>query len=123
LIGWYVVAQVAQAQSIKQGAGGVERRAAQPADAADADTDEDADDAAEQPAERQPPPVAARPMARATSQKPAMPRNFETMGYLWLCIAGLIAYELGRGTGAATATGVETEPEPTGAPAGAHPDA
>jgi hypothetical protein len=46
------------------------------------------------------------------------------MDFIWLCIAGLIAYELGRGTGgAAPAPAPESEPETTGAPSGAHPDA
>jgi hypothetical protein len=121
LLGWWVVAQVAQAQAKNQVPGGDRPRAV----AQQANNDE-ADGAADGAADTAPvpPPVAARPAASgAAGQKPAMPRGFSTMDFIWLCVAGLIAYELGRGTGAAPAAAPTTEPEPTGAPAGAHPDA
>jgi hypothetical protein len=121
LLGWWVVAQVAQAQAKNQVAGADRPRAvAQPANADDAD---DAADATTEAAPA-PAPVAARPAAGgAANQRPAMPRGFSTMDFIWLCVAGLIAYELGRGTGASPAPAVTSEPEPVGAPAGAHPDA
>jgi hypothetical protein len=120
LFGWWVVAQVAQAQAKNQVPGDRPKAVAQRANTDEAD---DAADAAADPAPA-PPPVAARPAGSAAGQKPAMPRGFSTMDFIWLCVAGLIAYELGRGTGGAPApAATETEPDPTGAPAGAHPDA
>ncbi len=124
LLGWWVVAQVAQAQAKNNSELGLERRAAV---AQSADADDDAADAAADPAPAPPPVAAERPAPRATAnQKPAMPRGFSTMDFIWLCVAGLIAYELGRGTGAAPAPTATTEDQvvPSGAaPAGAHPDA
>jgi hypothetical protein len=51
--------------------------------------------AADQPIDEGPN-VAARGLARPRAEQ------FSTWDFLWLCIAGLIAYELGRGTAAAT---------------------
>lgn len=66
------------------------------------------------------PATAPRPSGVAT-QRAAPPRGFSPMDYLWLCIAALIAYELGRGTAAKPVVVMGDE---TAAPQGApHPDA
>jgi hypothetical protein len=95
--------------------------------AADADTDaateppatEDASDASEAadtestPAEA----AAAQPAGDSLAiARGAMPRprsqQFSTWDFVWLCIAGLVAYELGRGTAAASpATGAIGSPD------------
>ena len=41
-----------------------------------------------------------KPCARALARPRA--QQFSTWDFLWLCIAGLIAYDLGRGTATAT---------------------
>ncbi len=73
--------------------------AAEPADTADAD---DAAETVTAPAADEPagqtgegPNIAPGVLARPRAQQ------FSTWDFLWLCIAGLIAYELGRGTAAA----------------------
>jgi hypothetical protein len=117
--GWSVVAQVAQMQAKKPSSD-----LARPSVAAEADDAEGEGADAAAAAVPTPPPITERPLASAAgNQRPAMPRGFSTFDYIWLCVAGLIAYELGRGTGAAPTPAPTTEPEPTGAPAGAHPDA
>jgi hypothetical protein len=126
LFGWWVVAQVATAQSKNQPGVRAERAApavAQADDAAEGD-DAEADDADE--AAPAAPFAASRPAAASGgTSRPAMPRDFKTFDFIWLCVAALIAYELGRGTGgAAPVPTTEDEPMPSGAAtAGAHPDA
>jgi hypothetical protein len=126
LFGWWVVAQVATAQSKDKPGARAERPAAavaQADDAAEAD-DAEAGDAAE--AAPAAPVAASRPAAASGgTSRPSMPRGWSPFDFIWLCVAGLIAYELGRGTGAAApATTVEDESMPSGAAtAGSHPDA
>lgn len=75
-------------------------------------TDEAATEDAEEPAEPASTPAAdeaAQPNAGegglARAVPPRLPaQQFSTWDFLWLCIAGLIAYELGRGTAPATRT-------------------
>jgi hypothetical protein len=117
--GWYIAGPMATAKGKAEASAGM--RVAAAADAEEGKPGEPADAAA--PVET-PPPIAARPAASGAGQKAPIRRDFSTMDFIWLCIAGLIAYELGRGTGgAAPAPAPESEPETTGAPSGAHPDA
>jgi hypothetical protein len=99
-------------------------RAAAPAaadveEATESPAPSDADQAAV-PAETDAAPVAtaaAQPAGESTAVVPgglARPRSqqFSTWDFLWLCFAGLIAYELGRGTApAASATGAIGSPD------------
>jgi hypothetical protein len=110
-LAWYPI----QAQLTVRGALAkpiLPNRAAVEANAADADeASEPADTAdADEAAETVAAPAAVEP-AGQTGEGPniapgalARPRaqQFSTWDFLWLCIAGLIAYELGRGTAAAT---------------------
>jgi hypothetical protein len=72
---------------------------------------------ADQPAE--PPEETPRAAERPVADPDALPRprtqTFSTWDFLWLCIAGLIAYELGRGT-AAAAPAAETAGSPDDGP-------
>ena len=84
--------------------------AAEPADTADADEAAEtvAAPAADVPAAQtgEGPNIAPGALARPRAQQ------FSTWDFLWLCIAGLIAYELGRGTASATpATGAMGSPD------------
>jgi hypothetical protein len=118
LFGWSVVAQVAQYNARASSLDRPKQVAAaeQPADAG-----EDAATPAETPPPEKAPDMARRPSGGAP-QKATVRRDFSTMDFLWLCIAGLVAYELGRGTAAkpGVVVGEETTPE---VPAGSHPDA
>jgi hypothetical protein len=72
--------------------------------AADTEAADPAADAAVQPADEAPnvvPGGLARPRAQ----------QFSTWDFVWLCVAGLIAYELGRGTAAPVATGAIGSPD------------
>jgi hypothetical protein len=110
-LAWYPIqAQLtvrgALAKSILPNRAAVEANAAdadetsEPADTADADEAAEtvAAPAADEPAQQvgEGPNVAPGALARPRAQQ------FSTWDFLWLCIAGLIAYELGRGTAAAT---------------------
>jgi hypothetical protein len=91
------------------------------AEAADANGNDDAADSTETPAADT---EVAEPAADAATQPTddgpnvvpgglARPRaqQFSTWDFVWLCVAGLIAYELGRGTAAPTATGALGSPD------------
>jgi hypothetical protein len=111
--GWLLVAQVATARANKP----VPRPPA--AEENPADTGEDAakDDA---PAEPAPPPQPA-PRADVVQQpRQVAQKGFETWDFIWLAIAALVAYEMGRGSATPTAPAVQPA-EPV--PAGTHPDA
>jgi hypothetical protein len=64
-------------------------------DVAEKDTDEAAGPAVEAPVVEQ-----ARPVERAPSAMPKATPGQNPLDYVWLAIAALVAYELGRGTGA-----------------------
>ena len=112
--GWLLVAEVAKARAAAAPKRSV--IAAPKADDKLADTGAPAGDApvVEQPRpDERGPSGAAMPKAATPGQNP--------LDYVWLAIAALVAYELGRGTGA---TPVETVEEPISeTPAGTHPDA
>jgi hypothetical protein len=91
------------------------------AEAADANGNDDAADSTETPAADT---EVAEPATDAATQPTddgpnvvpggfAKPRaqQFSTWDFVWLCVAGLIAYELGRGTAAPTATGAIGSPD------------
>lgn len=119
LLGWNVVAGLAQQRaSANAQATRIERPADDAPQAAD-DAEEPAEEAPEtKVAEPQPRP---RPAGGAAVQKGAMPKGFSTLDFIVLCSSALIAYELGRGTAAKTVVvGEETITE---VPANTHPDA
>jgi hypothetical protein len=114
--GWFVVAEVAKARA---------RSAPKPAVAAAAAkaSEEGAEKDAE-PAPAAPLVEPVRPIERGPTGQ-AMPKSAtpgqNPLDYVWLAIAGLVAYELGRGTGAKpVVVGEETVTE---VPVGTHPDA
>jgi hypothetical protein len=104
--GWFLVAEVAKARA---------RSApnSAPIAAARQSADNDADPAAAGEGDAQP--VAeVRPVERVPSGAAAPkagPPGQNPLDYVWLAIAALVAYELGRGTGA---TPIETVDEPAG---------
>lgn len=126
LVGWYIVAQVAT----QRASAAAEPRAdlaaaAQPAEGAagdSADATEGDDAKADAPKAADEPQTRPAGSNAAVARNPAMPRSFSTLDFVWLCLAGLVAYELGRGTGGAkpVAEGEETVTE---VPVGNHPDA
>jgi hypothetical protein len=113
--GWLLVAQMATASA---------KVANKPANVAEADAANAADategGAAPAPAEP-PPPIRTTEAPKTRMTAPAQQSNWDL---IFLAIAALVAYEMGRGTGASPAP-VATEPaEPAEpAPTGAHPDA
>ena len=109
--GWYLVAELAQAR-----AAAAPKRAPIAVAEQPADTDEDAEPAGEVPPVEVPRPVERAPSGAAMPKAVAPGQN--PMDYIWLGIAALVAYELGRGTGAKPVEVTETE-----TPGGAHPDA
>jgi hypothetical protein len=115
IAGWPVVAQVATMKAESKPA----VVAADTADAAEAGDEE----ATETPAEA-PTPAPARPRAVGAAnevRKPLMPQETSPWDLVFLGIAALIAYELGRGTGGKpVVVGEETVTE---VPVGTHPDA
>jgi hypothetical protein len=118
LLAWYLVAGLAQRASAN-----TDIASERPAAVEKAPEEE----VAEEPGAEAPPPpkpVVQAPRATGTTaQRSSAPRGFSTMDFLWLCIAALVAYELGRGT---AATPVVVVGEATTAPEaaqGAHPDA
>ena len=113
--GWLLVAEVAKAR-----AAAAPKRSVIAAPKTD---DKEAGDTGA-PAGDAPVVEQARPVDRGPSGA-AMPKaatpGQNPLDYVWLAIAALVAYELGRGTGA---TPVETVEEPISeTPAGTHPDA
>jgi hypothetical protein len=76
------------------------------------------------PAGEAPPVEMPQPVQRAPSaggMPKAVTPGQNPLDYVWLAIAGLVAYELGRGTGAKpVVVGEETVTE---VPVGTHPDA
>lgn len=81
--------------------------------------DEDTADAPAPPKEEQP--AATPPRANVAQPRPAPASTFGSpWDVVWLAIAALVAYEMGRGTGVGTAPASQS----TGAmPASTHPDA
>jgi hypothetical protein len=90
-------------------------------DAADA-TDEDADATGAEPT---PPPVRPElPVSSVdTGRRGPVAKQFSTLDFIWLCVAALVAYELGRGTGPKPDAAPRDEPAPSDVPQGTHPDA
>lgn len=122
LVGSYTVAGVMQANAAKASQPSRDVKAL----AADTTEPAEADKADERPVDEAPKavPVAAPRSTVVGQQRPAMPRAFSALDFVALCIAGLIAYELGRGSGAAPPPAASDEPAPpSDAPQGAHPDA
>lgn len=115
--GWYLVADLATRRA---------KAAPKPPtpNVAAADNADDADETADGPAIEAPPvqvraPVAANPSGAATRRAVAPGQN--PMDYIWLGIAALVAYELGRGTAAKRVEVVEGEETVT--TVNVHPDA
>jgi hypothetical protein len=118
LLGWWLVAQVATQRANAAADTRIDQKATaeQPAEAGD-DVDETKVAEAPEPAKA---PAPSRPAAGAAMRK-AIPPGQSPWDYVWLGVAALIAYELGRGTAAkAVAVGEETTTE---VPANTHPDA
>jgi hypothetical protein len=121
LLGWWVTAQVAQSRANSASQPRAVQQASNATAAADDSAEEEAD--TEEPEETKAAPApATRTASTATVQRPQVARGFQPIDFVWLCVAGLIAYELGRGTAGKTPViAEETETEvPTGAH---HPDA
>jgi hypothetical protein len=115
--GWYVVKEVA----VRRAGAPAQRPANVVTAQAEEDTDEPSGDA-----DAQPVPVPQRPVPRPGVagegiRKAPGPSQFSTFDFIYLCVAALIAYELGRGTGAKPVA--TTEPAPEDVPQGTHPDA
>jgi hypothetical protein len=113
LFGWWAVAAVAQQRAAAQPKLPVKVASDQAAD----ETDKGAGEMVEPP----PPPV--QPMLRPSGDalRKAVPPGQNPLDYVWLGVAALIAYELGRGTGAKP--GATMEPAASDIPQGTHPDA
>jgi hypothetical protein len=113
--GWFLVAEVAKARA----ATAPKRPAAAAQQKGEEKTESTGGPAGEAP------PVEAPQIAPRTPTGGAMPKaatpGQNPLDYVWLAIAGLVAYELGRGTGAKpVVVGEETVTE---VPVGNHPDA
>ncbi|MFO0791836.1 MAG: hypothetical protein U0805_20430 [Pirellulales bacterium] len=108
--GWMLVAQVATARA------NAPKKMPVPATTA-ADKEGEGTGNAEAAPATPPPPVAQAPMAHVDMKARGGPRQFSTWDFIWLAIAALVAYELGRGSelpgaGGAVATDASTEPLP-----------
>jgi hypothetical protein len=90
--GWLLVAEIAKARAAAgpKAPVAVQRQAEEESD--------EAAPAGEQAAVEEPPPLPVRPTGPALAPKAAAPGQ-NPMDYIWLAIAALVAYELGRGTG------------------------
>ena len=88
----------------------------EPGEPGDAKADEPAAGA---PRVNAPPPTPAR--TDLSARRPTMPNQFSTWDFISLAVAALVAYELGRGTGALKDNMGVAPSEP--APGGTHPDA
>jgi hypothetical protein len=114
--GWMLVAKMATAQA---------NTAGKPAIAANADAENAIDDksaTADSAAPKAPdsPPMAGT-MGDGSRNRMVAPTQQSTWDLIWLAIAALVAYEMGRGT---TAAPIATTTEPAQPlPAGTHPDA
>jgi hypothetical protein len=113
--GWFVVKEVAQASA---------NAPAKRPPPATQQADDEADENSDEPAEASTPPlvqpIVRDPRGGAALRKAPQPGQ-STMDYIWLAIAGLVAYELGRGSGPKPIE--STEPAPEEVPQGTHPDA
>jgi hypothetical protein len=113
--GWFLVAEVAKARA----ATAPKRPAAAAPKAAEGDVKDAAGPAGEAPPVEIPQAVQRTPTGGAMPKAVTPGQN--PLDYVWLAIAALVAYELGRGTGAKpVVVGEETITE---VPAGSHPDA
>lgn len=104
--GWFLVAEVAKARA-RAAPNSAPVAAVQQAEKADAEPAAATGGAAQPVAE-------VRPIDRGTTgvaAPKAVAPGQNPLDYVWLAIAGLVAYELGRGSGA---TPVETVDEPAG---------
>jgi hypothetical protein len=113
-VGWMVVAQVATARAKKEPAKPIVKvEETAETDAADEDAPKEETPAPVTPVA--PPRNIESPMTRTAPSLPGSPWDM-----IWLAVAALVAYELGRGSGAApTAATAPAEP----VPGGVHPDA
>lgn len=120
--GLFIVAKVATARANEPNSKPASAAAAAEKPAAEPGTAEpeanDAEPKAEAPPSDQP--NAAIPKFSASQSRPAVSREISTWDFIWLSIAALVAYELGRGSGTAT-TPASRPTQPM--PAGGHPDA
>ena len=91
--------------------------AAEPGEKA-ADSEKDAADAAPAPVQNMDAPIAKPDLG---AHRSSMPQQFSPLDFLSLAVAALIAYELGRGSGAAKAMVDDGPGEPVAM--GTHPDA
>jgi len=113
-VGWTVVVQVANARANKE--------PAKPIVKVEETAETDATDADATKEETPPPapPVAPQRNVGGPSMRAAPPTPGSPWDMIWLAVAALCAYELGRGTGSPTsATTTPAAPVPTGV----HPDA
>jgi hypothetical protein len=113
-VGWMVVAKVATARAT--------REPAKPIVKVEETTEADAKDA--EMTEEAPPTPAPAPPPRTSDVapvRPAAPPLGSSWDIIWLAVAALVAYELGRGSAAAATSTAPAPSEPT--PTGVHPDA
>jgi hypothetical protein len=108
--GWLLVAEVAKAMAART----PKRAPAAAAQKADQDADQAAAPAGEA-AVPEPQPIGRGPTGAAAPKAVAPGQN--PLDYVWLAIAALVAYELGRGTGAKPVE-MEEPPGPETEPAG-----
>jgi ABC-type antimicrobial peptide transport system permease subunit len=111
-VGWTVVAQVATARANKE--------PVKPIVKVEETAETDATDTDAPKEETPPPPVAPPRNVNAPAMRPAAPSPSSPWDIIWLAVAALCAYELGRGSGMPT-TPATTPAEPV--PMGTHPDA
>jgi hypothetical protein len=114
--GWFVVAAIAQQRSASAPKPPVPAVSERPAE--DTDETDEASGAVEPPPEQ---PIARAPRSGDAMRKAPAVRQFSTFDFIYLCVAALVAYELGRGSGAKPVE--TTEPAPEEMPQGTHPDA
>jgi hypothetical protein len=120
LVGWWVVAQVATQRANANTELRTEKMPAveQPAesnDAAEDSKDEETVEAAKAPEHPGP--------AAGAAVRKSLPPGQSPWDYIWLGVAALIAYELGRGTAAKSVAVVDETSPPENESQGTHPDA
>jgi hypothetical protein len=120
LLGWSAMATIAQQTAAKAAQS---TRVEQPAEGDKAEGAEAAEAAAPVETPKAPDMPIASKSSGARASKAGVPKGFSTLDYIVLCAAGLIAYELGRGTAGPKQVVVEGEETITEVPAGTHPDA
>jgi hypothetical protein len=122
LVGWIVVSKVANA-SFAAGRAGATKAATAKSDEAAKEPEEGKTEDTVEPVEQPKAAATPAPAPGGAMRGGPKPREFSPLDFIFLCVAGFIAYELGRGSGS-SAPGTEEESAPAEhVPAGTHPDA